>query len=264
MRHVAKSFSDPNSGAERLILDDFTLRVGAGESIAILGPSGCGKTTLLRLIAGLDEPSNEAAEILVGGEAIRGPGPDRGFMFQQYSSFPWLTAEANVLLALRQSGIEEPEATRRAAEYLALVGLENYRKSYPGRLSGGQQQRLALARTLAAKPAVMLLDEPYASLDAQTRESMQTELLRIWQELRPTILFVTHDIREAIRVGEKVLLLSRSPSSIVLERTTIPLEARVALCEARNGLDGQDHDGRSWLQAAYLLERDLRSALAHT
>lgn len=261
MRRVAKSFPGAKAEEPLVVIDDLSLHVEAGQSIAILGPSGCGKTTLLRLIAGLDEPSNAEAEILVDGEAVHGPGPGRGLMFQQYSSFPWLTAQANVRLAIRQTGVAEPEATELARSYLALVGLEGHRQSYPRQLSGGQQQRLALARTLAAKPAVMLLDEPYGALDAQTREAMQTQLLQMWQDLRPTIIFVTHDIREAIRVGERVIVLSRAPARIIHAQSSLPAAVRVALCETPRANGGTSVDRLEWASAAYALEHELRTAL---
>ena len=221
MKNVTKTFPQAGNGGRRSVLEHFELNIPAGQSVAILGPSGCGKTTVLRLIAGLDMPDNDSAHILVDGRTVDGPGPDRGIVFQQYSSFPWLTAEENVLLAFRQRGLGKQEAISQARAYLALVDLEGHCTSFPAQLSGGQQQRLALARTLAAQPSVLLLDEPYAALDAQNRERMQSELLRMCQDLQPTVVFVTHDIREALRVGDRVLLMSRSPASIILETETL-------------------------------------------
>jgi NitT/TauT family transport system ATP-binding protein len=258
VRNVSKGFG-VNGEAPRNVFENFDFTVKAGEAVAVLGPSGCGKTTLLRLIAGLEAPTNQAGEVRVAGKLVTEPGPDRGFVFQQYSSFPWLTAEDNIKVPLRRLKLGQKQVSEIVGEYLALVGLKDYARSYPSRMSGGQQQRLALARTLAAQPAVMLLDEPYAALDAQTREAMQDELLRIGKRLKPTILFVTHDIREAIRVGERIVVLSLPPARILLEVFSLPLEDRIALyaAHANNGMLPSGS-----LEKVYALERRLRKALS--
>ena len=200
------------------LFEDFSLDIDAGEFVVVVGPSGCGKTTLLRLVAGLDTPDvHSDSQILLDQRPIDGPGPDRGFVFQSYSSFPWLTAWQNVSFGLRYSVSNQKERKRIAYEFLELVGLQEHANQYPRELSGGQQQRVAIARTLALKPHVLLMDEPYAALDAQNRELQQCELLRIWQRTRPTILFVTHDIPEAIFLGQRVLSLGDRPVRVLDE-----------------------------------------------
>ncbi|WP_437738766.1 ABC transporter ATP-binding protein [Sorangium sp. So ce1335] len=228
LRGLSKTFTD--SGGERPVLRDLDLRVAEGELVVILGPSGCGKTTCLRIVAGLETPDpRPGTELLLGGEPIRGPGPDRGFVFQSYSSFPWLTVKENVLFGLTFCLPDKAERERRASAYLELVGLTAFASSYPRDLSGGQQQRVAIARTLATQPSILLMDEPYAALDAQTREAQQTELLRIWRERRPTILFVTHDIAEAAFLAERVVIFGERGTGVVAEvRTERELEQKMA------------------------------------
>lgn len=219
IRNLTKSFQMQDQS--RVVLREFTLDVEPGEIITILGPSGCGKSTLIRLLAGLDEPDSvENSELSLGGKQLDGPGPDRGVVFQSYSSFPFLTSLQNVCFGLKELGMSRDEQESRAREYLELVGLEEYAHYYPKSLSGGQQQRVAIARTLAMRPKVLLMDEPFAALDAQTREDQQVELLRIWRETRPTILFVTHDISEAAFLGQRVVVLSRQPATVVAEFRT--------------------------------------------
>jgi NitT/TauT family transport system ATP-binding protein len=192
-----------------------------GEFLVILGPSGCGKSTLLRIIAGL-EPADfmPETELLLDGKAITGPGPDRGFVFQSFSSFPWLTAKQNVEFGLRFFIKDGRERESRALEYLKLVGLLDQADSYPKNLSGGQQQRIAIARTLATRPQLLMMDEPYAALDAQNRELQQAELIKIWRSTRPTILFVTHDITEAAFLGQRVIVFGERPAGIIEEVNT--------------------------------------------
>jgi len=214
IQRLFKTFQS-NGNTVRLF-DDFSLDVDAGEFVVVVGPSGCGKTTLLRLVAGLDTPdARSGTQILLDGHAIDGPGPDRGFVFQSYSSFPWLTVWQNVTFGLRYSVSDQKERKRIAYEYLELVGLVDHANHYPRDLSGGQQQRIAIARTLALKPHVLLMDEPYAALDAQNRELQQCELLRIWQQTRPTVLFVTHDITEAVFLGQRVISLGDRPVRVL-------------------------------------------------
>ncbi len=196
-----------------------SLEVADGRFVALLGPSGCGKTTLLRIVAGLDEPSG--GEVLVGGLPVVGPGADRGMVFQAFSCFPWLTVRGNVEYALRRRGVVNPRTrTALADEFLARVGLTGFRDAYPRTLSGGMQQRVAIARTLAREPEVFLMDEPFGSLDSQTRAEMQELLLQVWTGAQKTVLFVTHDVEEALFLADVVVLMSARPGTI---RSLIPV-----------------------------------------
>src|SRR5215475_6834062 len=192
-----------------------------GEFRVLLGPSGCGKSTLLRLIAGLDRP--DSGEVLVNDRAVHGPGKERGMVFQKYTSFPWLTVADNIAYGLKINGV--PAETRKQAveQLIHAVGLSGFEKAYPDTLSGGMQQRVAIARTLALRPAVILMDEPFGALDAQTRSEMQQLLLRVWQETASTILFVTHDVEEAIFLADRIFIMSAHPGTIV-EDVQVPFE----------------------------------------
>jgi len=181
-----------------------------GEFRVLLGPSGCGKSTILRMIAGLDRP--DTGEILVKGKPVDGPGRDRGMVFQKYTSFPWLTVTQNVAYGLKVNGLPEGDIVQKLIED---VGLSGFEKSYPETLSGGMQQRVAIARTLALRPEVILMDEPFGALDAQTRGDMQELLLRIWSETASTILFVTHDVDEAIYLADHIYILCARPGTII-------------------------------------------------
>lgn len=193
-------------------LKDIHLDVRSGEFLCIVGPSGCGKSTLLHLIAGLDQPSE--GEIWLDGRRVEGPGPDRILIFQELGLFPWLTARENVEFGLRMKGLSRAERRERARYYLRLVHLSQFEDSYLHQLSGGMRQRVALARSLAIQPNVLLMDEPFAALDAQTRDLLHDELERIWSETGQTIIFVTHNVREAVRLGDRVLLLTYRPGRI--------------------------------------------------
>ncbi|WP_104979220.1 ABC transporter ATP-binding protein [Sorangium cellulosum] len=236
---VLRALSKTFPGGTR-VLSDLCLSVGPGEIVVFLGPSGCGKTTCLRIVAGLERPDpRPETELLLGDRPIRGPGPDRGFVFQSYSSFPWLTVKQNVLFGLQYCLPTRAERERRAAAYLELVGLTALASAYPRDLSGGQQQRVAIARTLATRPNLLLMDEPYAALDAQNREAQQAELLRIWRESRPTILFVTHDIPEAVFLAQRVVIFGERPAGIVAEvRTEEELEQKIARDALRRAAAG--------------------------
>ena len=188
------------------------LRRAAGEFLVLVGPSGCGKSTLLDLIAGLTEPAG--GQILLDGKPVTGPGLDRGVVFQQYALFPWRTAQANVEFGLEVKGVSRRRRAARAREVLELVGLEGFADRYPHELSGGMKQRVAIARSLAYEPDVLLMDEPYAALDAQTRESLQDELLAIWRRTGTTIVFITHSIDEAVYLGERVAVMTSRPGRI--------------------------------------------------
>jgi NitT/TauT family transport system ATP-binding protein len=184
-----------------------------GELIVLLGPSGCGKSTLLRMIAGLDQPTS--GQILVNGEPVEGPGRDRGMVFQKYTSFPWLTVADNIAYGPKINGAPAAEIRPIVEHLVEAVGLSGFEKAYPETLSGGMQQRVAIARTLANRPQVVLMDEPFGALDAQTRGDMQQLLLRVWDETASTILFVTHDVDEAIYLADRIYVLSARPGTIV-------------------------------------------------
>ncbi|HEX7888939.1 MAG TPA: ABC transporter ATP-binding protein [Ramlibacter sp.] len=188
------------------------LSVQENDFIAILGPSGCGKSTLLRMVAGLDAPSG--GTITLDGKTVAGPGADRGMVFQSYTLFPWLTVLENVCFGLREKGMPLAQQREIAQRFLAKVGLKGFEKHYPKQLSGGMQQRTALARALANNPRILLMDEPFGALDHQTRELMQELLLGIWEDERKTVLFVTHDIDEAIFMGSRVVVMSARPGRI--------------------------------------------------
>lgn len=206
------------SARQVFAVDDVSLRVRRGELHCIVGPSGCGKTTFLNAVAGFLPIS--AGELTLEGQPIRKPGPDRAMVFQQPNLFPWRTVLRNVMYGLEMSGqAKGDKAARRAGELLDLVGLGEFAHAYPNQLSGGMQQRVNLARALAVEPELLLLDEPFASVDAQTREVLQGELLRIVAETRVTALFVTHDITEAVYLGDRVSVFSPRPGRIVHETT---------------------------------------------
>jgi len=184
-----------------------------GEFRVLLGPSGCGKSTLLRMIAGLDRPDN--GQVLVNGKPVHGPGRDRGMVFQKYTSFPWLTVADNIAYGPKINGVPGAELRQVVDHLIEAVGLSGFEKSYPDTLSGGMQQRVAIARTLANRPQVILMDEPFGALDAQTRSDMQQLLLRVWDETASTILFVTHDVDEAIYLADRIYILCARPGTIV-------------------------------------------------
>ena len=186
--------------------------MAAGEFLTLVGPSGSGKTTLLDLLAGLSRPTS--GKVLVDGKEVTGPGQDRAVVFQQYALFPWRTASANVSIGLENRGLSRKDRAATASKYLDLVGLAGFEDRYPHELSGGMKQRVAIARSLAYEPDVLLMDEPFAALDAQTREQLQDELLRIWQATGKTIVFITHGIDEAVYLGQRVAVLSARPGRL--------------------------------------------------
>jgi ABC-type nitrate/sulfonate/bicarbonate transport system ATPase subunit len=190
-----------------------------GEFIVFLGPSGCGKSTILRMIAGLDYPTT--GDVLVNGQRVTGPGPDRGMVFQKYTSFAWLTVAGNVEYGLRIKGTPDGERRDIVEHLIDAVGLKGFENAYPHTLSGGMQQRVAIARSLAVRPQVLLMDEPFGALDAQTRNDMQTLLLKIWQETAATVLFVTHDVAEAVFLADRLFVVSPRPGTI-LDEMVVP------------------------------------------
>jgi len=219
VQHVFKSF--PHNGATLEVLHDINLTVGEGEFVCLLGPSGCGKSTLIHLIAGLERPT--AGTILVGDQPVVGPDPSRVVVFQDAALFPWLSVLGNVEFGLRMSGVPHPTRRKRALEYIKLVHLSKFAQAFPHQLSGGMKQRVAIARALALQPEILLLDEPFASLDAQTRAVLQNELLEIWELARPTILFVTHNVREATGLADRVYVISSRPGRIRdVQAVTVP------------------------------------------
>jgi ABC-type nitrate/sulfonate/bicarbonate transport system ATPase subunit len=199
-------------GAEVVAVDDLSLEVGDREFISIVGPSGCGKSTLLRVIAGLVAPSS--GSVLLNGRRIAGPGADRGMVFQSYTLFPWLTVQGNVEFGPRLHGMPAAQRESLAREYIELVGLQGFEHHYPKELSGGMMQRVAIARALANDPDVLLMDEPFGALDAQTRIIMQELLVDLWQRTPKTILFVTHDIDEALFLSQRVYIMTARPGRI--------------------------------------------------
>ncbi|WP_035806272.1 ABC transporter ATP-binding protein [Kitasatospora mediocidica] len=223
-RGVTKTFPVRGSGGARqrtefTALDRVDLDVAAGEFVALVGPSGCGKSTLLDLLGGLDTPT--AGEILLNAKPVTGPGPDRSTVFQQYALLPWRTAQGNVEFGLESIGLPRRQRAARAREYLGLVGLAGFEERYPHELSGGMKQRVAIARSLAYDPDVLLMDEPFAALDAQTRESLQDELLRIWRRTGKTVLFITHGIEEAVYLGGRVAVLTSRPGRV---KEVVPID----------------------------------------
>jgi NitT/TauT family transport system ATP-binding protein len=210
VRNLSKSFSTPQGEIEAL--RDVSFDVHRREFVCIVGASGCGKSTLARILAGLDAQTR--GEMLLDGKPVTGPGHDRGMVFQGYSLFPWLTVKRNVMFGLRMSGKGSVEAESRAREWLALVGLQKFADAYPHQLSGGMRQRVAIARALANQPRILLMDEPFGALDAQTRSRMQTHLLDIWRNVDVTVVFITHDLDEAIYLADRILVLQPHPGRV--------------------------------------------------
>lgn len=212
IENVSRTFPAVRNGQPTRALLPVDMIVGDNDFVTILGPSGCGKSTLLRLVAGLDTPST--GRILLDGADVARPGPDRGMVFQSYTLFPWLTVADNIAFGLREKGVPAAERARVVESWLVRVGLASFANHYPKQLSGGMQQRTAIARALANDPAILLLDEPFGALDNQTRALMQELLLGIWERERKTVLFVTHDIEEAIFLATRVLVMTARPGRI--------------------------------------------------
>jgi NitT/TauT family transport system ATP-binding protein len=212
IEELSRTFPGVRGGAPTRAIEPTSLRVADRDFLCLLGPSGCGKSTLLRMVAGLDRPTT--GRVLLDGEPVAGPGADRGMVFQSYTLFPWLTVEENIGFGLREQGVRAEERRRVAAHFIERVGLRGFERHYPRMLSGGMQQRTALARALANDPKVLLLDEPFGALDNQTRALMQELLLGIWEADRKTVLFVTHDIDEAIFMANRVAVMTARPGRI--------------------------------------------------
>ncbi len=210
IKDLKKSF--PKKKGEMLAIADFDLNVEEGEFVCILGPSGCGKTTILRIIAGLENQTT--GNILLNGKKISGPGSDRGMVFQEFALFPWRNVRSNVEFGLELKGVPAEERRARTQKYIDLVGLKGFEDYHPYQLSGGMKQRVGIARALANEPAILLMDEPFGALDAQTRNLMQKELLRIWSETKKTVIFVTHSVDEAVFLADRIVVMTARPSSI--------------------------------------------------
>jgi NitT/TauT family transport system ATP-binding protein len=215
---ITKMFTR-DDGVEILAIDGVSLSISDDEFVSFVGPSGCGKTTLLRIIAGLDHAGS--GSVLVDGNPILGPGPKVGMVFQEYSLFPWRTVLDNIAFGPEMRGISRQERRKAAHKYIEMVGLEQFEKSYPYELSGGMRQRVAIARALANDPDLLLMDEPFGALDAQTRNKMQVELLSIWNLSKKTILFVTHSVDEAVFLSDRIVVMSPRPGRI---RSVVPVD----------------------------------------
>ncbi len=210
IKNINKSFD--GRGKNLSVLEDINLTVNDGELVCLLGPSGCGKTTLLRLIAGLDHPTS--GEIIANGELVEKPSGDRAVIFQQYSLFPWLTVLKNVTFGLEISGGSKEENIQAAERYLKSVGLLEFKDSYPHELSGGMKQRVAIIRSLLNHSPILLMDEPFSALDMQNRHKLQEQLIGVWKRFENTIVFVTHDVDEAVYLADKIVLLDKNPGKI--------------------------------------------------
>ena len=215
---VSQTF-ETSGRQSHLALSDISLSVADGAFVSILGPSGCGKSTLLYIVGGFVNPTQGVAK--VRGRAITGPGPDRGPVFQEFALFPWKNVLGNVMYGLRQQGVARADAEAQSHRLLEMVGLKGYENFYPKELSGGMKQRVAIARTLAYKPEVLLMDEPFGALDAHTRTRLQNDLLDIWERDRKTVMFVTHSVEEAVFLSDQVVVMTRSPGSI---KTVVDIE----------------------------------------
>jgi NitT/TauT family transport system ATP-binding protein len=221
VRHVSKRFQSSTRGVTAAVRD-MSLAIDDGEFVCLVGPSGCGKTTLLNLIAGLERP--DEGEVLVGGKRVRGPGPDRGVMFQDPALFPWLNVAENVAFGLKELRLPRNERETRARKYLELVKMSGFVRAWVHELSGGMKQRVALARALALEPDMLLMDEPFGALDPKSRDALQAELVDIWQKTHKTIVFVTHDMAEAVRIGSRVIVLRARPARVALD---VDVDARL-------------------------------------
>ena len=210
LEHVSKSFSHNGDSVE--VLQDVNFAIGDGEFVCLVGPSGCGKSTLINILAGLDRAYT--GKVLVDGKPVRGPGTDRIAVFQESALFPWLTVQENVEFGLRMRGVAPLERRDRAAEYLKMVHLNRFTRAYPHQLSGGMKQRAAIARALVMDPKILLMDEPFGALDAQTRRLLHQELMEIWKQTHKIVFFVTHNVREATVLGDKVLTMTARPGRI--------------------------------------------------
>lgn len=220
LRNVSKVFTDNRQGKGVVALNDVSLKIEEGEFLCLIGSSGCGKSTTLNLLAGFEKPSQ--GEVFFRGEEVEGPSPRRGVVFQEYSLYPWMDVLKNVMFSVQGDGSDKEVRRKKAMDNLRLVGLEGYADSRPNDLSGGMRQRVAIARTLAMEPDMLLMDEPFGSLDERTRGKLDNEVLNIWKRERKTVVFVTHNIDEALALGTRVVLMSASPGRIAREWILAP------------------------------------------
>ena len=246
IERLKKEFWKSRGAGPVVAIDEFSLEVMEYEFVAIVGPSGCGKSTLLRIVAGLEKPTE--GSVLLDGKEITGPSPQRGMFFQEYALFPWKTVRGNVEFGLKAQNVAREERNRIIEEYLKLVGLKGFEKHYPDEISGGMKQRCALARVLATDPAILLMDEPLAAVDAQTRLILQEDLLRIWgedrhREKRKTVFYVTHNIDEAVLLADRVVVMSAHPGRI---RQILPVDLPRPRIQARTLPEFQAHIQRIW------------------
>jgi NitT/TauT family transport system ATP-binding protein len=220
LHKVSKVFGAADNGAEQVVaVNDVSLAVESGDFFSIIGPSGCGKSTLLRIIGGLLDPSS--GELTVGGEPVKGPHPWIGMVFQEESTFPWRTTLGNVEFGLEMRGVAQNERRKKAKEMIGLVGLSGFESRYPSELSGGMKQRVAIARALVLEPKILLMDEPFGALDEQTRIILGEELLRIRDQLKQTIILVTHNINESVQLSDRVMVMTARPGRI---KTVVPID----------------------------------------
>ena len=239
---VRMEYYQPRTNSRLLAIDSFSIAIEEGEFVTIVGPSGCGKSTFLKIVDGLVEPTG--GKLLLDGRPISGPGRDRAMVFQDASLFPWYTVLDNVAYGLQCQGVSRKEARARAEPFIELVGLTGFGHHYPYELSGGMQQRVNLARALAVDPELLLMDEPFAALDAQTREVMQSELLNIWQRAHRTVLFITHQIDEAIYLSDRVLVMSARPGRLLAD---VPVDIpRPRDLHVKRSVEFLDYVDRIW------------------
>jgi ABC-type nitrate/sulfonate/bicarbonate transport system ATPase subunit len=245
-QNVRKSFRDAREGRIVHAIDDISLEIGRGEFVTVIGPSGCGKTTLLNILAGFEQPS--AGRVLLDGQPIDRPGADRGVVFQEYALFPWLTLRQNVEYGPREQGLPVARIRELTDRTLGMMGLGGAENRYPHELSGGMRQRAALARLLVNDPKILLMDEPFAALDAQTRARLQQEVARIWMEARKTVFFVTHSVEEAVLLGDRVIAMTALPGRL---KANVP----IALPRPRDPTSPPFNDQRRALE--HLLAEEL-------
>jgi NitT/TauT family transport system ATP-binding protein len=216
---VRKTYKDAAEGTEVVALDGLTLSIEPREFLTLLGPSGCGKSTLLNIVAGFEKP--DGGQVLLDGRLVMTPGPDRGVVFQDYALFPWLNVQQNVAYGLREKGLPKAEVKATGQRFIRMVGLTGFERRYPHELSGGMRQRVALARVLAIDPQILLMDEPFAAVDAQTRVILQEELQRLWMQTLKTVVFVTHSVDEAIYLSDRVTVMTARPGSV---KAIVPID----------------------------------------